>query len=60
MDTKTIEIYSSINIVCATDFKTGKDRLLVCVDDPNQRKQYLFIDELLVGDTKFIALDTRK
>jgi len=56
----TVEVYGSIKVACATDFETGKDRLLVCIDDPNQRKQYLFVDELVIGNTKFIALDTRK
>jgi hypothetical protein len=56
MSDKGIELLGRFEIKCAYDLEKGKDRLLVCLDDPNEEyKQFIFIDEIVIGETKYIA-----
>lgn len=58
MSEKTVELFGKFEIRCSYDLEKGKDRLLVCLNDPNEGyKQFLFIDELIIGDVKYVPYD---
>jgi len=57
MDVKTVMVYSKIEITTAYDLEKGIRRLLICVDNPpyEGHKQFTFIDEIIIGETKYVA-----
>ena len=62
MDNNVVEVVGiTINVKSAYDQNMKKDRLLVCIDDVNEvNKGYIFVDELIVGNTTYVSYDTQR
>jgi len=61
MDMKTVMVYGTIEIKTAYDLEKETARLLVCVDNPpyEDYKQFMFIDEIIIGEKKYVVSGNR-